>query len=55
MFHFYTSWKRQNTKGFLTLSGGIKMEDRPKMGEITIDEQSYAAADKYKSLVKHNA
>ena len=29
------------------------MEDRPKMGEITIDEQSYAAADKYKSLVKN--
>ena len=53
MFHFYNSWKRQKTKGFLTLSGGIKIEDWPKMGEITIDEQSYAAADKYKSLVKN--
>ena len=23
--HFYTPWKRQKTKGFLTLSGGIEM------------------------------
>ena len=53
MFHFYTSWKRQKPFGFLTLSGGIKMEDWPKMGEKTIDEQSYAVADKYKSLVKN--
>ena len=26
MFHFYTPWKRQKTKGFLTFSGGIEME-----------------------------
>ena len=23
--HFYTPWKRQKTKGFLTFSGGIEM------------------------------
>ena len=26
MFHFYTPWKRQKTKGLLTFSGGIEME-----------------------------
>ena len=26
MFHFYTPWKRQKTKGYLTFSGGMKME-----------------------------
>ena len=26
MFHFYTPWKRQKTKGFLRFSGGIEME-----------------------------
>ena len=26
MFHFYTSWKRQKSKGFLTFSGGIEMD-----------------------------
>ena len=24
MFHFYTPWKRQKTKGYLTFSGGMK-------------------------------
>ena len=32
MFHFYTPWKRQKTKGFLTSSGGIQMEHWPKLG-----------------------
>ena len=32
IFHFYTPWKRQKTKGFLTLSGGIEMEHWTKMG-----------------------
>ena len=27
MSHFYTPWKRQKTKGFLTFSGGIKICD----------------------------
>ena len=26
MFHFYTSWKRQKTSGFMTYSEGIEME-----------------------------
>ena len=26
VFHFYTPWKRQETKGFLTFSGDIEME-----------------------------
>ena len=26
MFHFYTPWKRRKTQGFLTVSGGIEME-----------------------------
>ena len=30
--HFYTPWKRQKTKGFLTLSGGIEMWHWTKMG-----------------------
>ena len=32
MFHFYTPWKRQKAKGFLTFSRGIEMEDWAKMG-----------------------
>ena len=32
MFCFYTLWKRLKTKGFLTFSGGIEMEDWAKMG-----------------------
>ena len=32
MFHFYTPWKRQKTKGFLTFSDGIKMEHWTDMG-----------------------
>ena len=38
MFHFYTPWKRQKTKGFqktksfMTFSGGIEMEPWAKMG-----------------------
>ena len=30
--HFYTPWKRQKTKGFLTLSGDIEMWHWTKMG-----------------------
>ena len=30
--HFYTPWKRQKTKGFLTFSGGIEMWHWTKMG-----------------------
>ena len=33
MFHFYTPWKRQKTKGFLTFSGGIEMEHWHEMGQ----------------------
>ena len=32
MFHFYTTWKRQKTFGFLTFSRGIEMEHWAKMG-----------------------
>ena len=32
VFHFYTPWKRQKTKGFLTFSNVIKMVHRPKIG-----------------------
>ena len=32
MFHFFTSWKRDNTSGFLTLSGGIETEHWREMG-----------------------
>ena len=31
MFHFYTPWKRKETKGFLAASGDIEMEHRAKM------------------------
>ena len=31
MIHFYTPWKRQNTFGFLTFSGGIEMNHMAKM------------------------
>ena len=30
--HFYTPWKHQKTKRFLTFSGGIVMWNRTKMG-----------------------
>ena len=32
MFHFYTPWKRQKTKGIATFSGGLEMEHWFKMG-----------------------
>lgn len=31
MFQFYTLWKRKNTKGFLSFSGGIEMKYWAKM------------------------
>ena len=31
MFHFYTPWKRQKTKGFLTFLGGIEIEHWAKI------------------------
>ena len=37
MTHFYTSWKCQKTKGFLTFSRGIEMWHWTKMGEETHD------------------
>ena len=33
--HFYTPWKRQKTKGFLTFSGGIEMWQKTK-GFLTV-------------------
>ena len=33
VFQFYTRWKSQKTKGFLTFSGGIEMEHWAKMGK----------------------
>ena len=33
MSHFYTPWKRQKTKSFLTFSGDIKMWHWTKMGQ----------------------
>ena len=32
MFHFYKSWKRKKTRGFLMFSGGIEMKHWAKMG-----------------------
>ena len=32
MFHFYTPWKRQKTKGFLTFLGGTEIEHWAKIG-----------------------
>ena len=32
MFHFYTPWKRQKIKSFLTLLGGIEMKNWAEMG-----------------------
>ena len=32
VLHFYTPWKRQKTKGFLTFSGGAEMWHWTKMG-----------------------
>ena len=34
MLHFYTPWKCQKTKGFLTFSGGVEMEHWPNMGLV---------------------
>ena len=31
VFHLYTPWKRQKTKGFLVFSGGIEMEHWAKI------------------------
>ena len=31
-FHFNTSWKREKTSDFLTISGGIEIEHWCKMG-----------------------
>ena len=32
MFHFYTPWKRHETKGLLAFSGVIEMEHWAEMG-----------------------
>ena len=32
MFHFYATWKRQKTNGFLKFPRGIEMEYYPEMG-----------------------
>ena len=32
MLHFYTAWKRQKTRGFLTFSRSIEMENWVEMG-----------------------
>ena len=34
MFHFYKSWKRKKTRGFLMFSGGIEMKHWAKMGYV---------------------
>ena len=34
MFSFYTSWKSQKTRGFLTCSGTIEREHWPEMGYL---------------------
>ena len=34
--HFYTPWKRQKTKGFLTFSGGIEMWHWTKVKNIQV-------------------
>ena len=34
---FYTPWKRQKTKGFLTFSGGIEMWHWTKMGQCFLN------------------
>ena len=34
IFHFCTPWKRQKTRGLLTLSGGIEMENWRNMGLV---------------------
>ena len=39
MFHFYTSWKRLTTSGFLTLSGCIEMEHWPEIGYSGLNEK----------------
>ena len=32
MFYFYSPWEDKETRGFLTISGGIEMEYLPEMG-----------------------
>ena len=32
VFHFFTHWKRQKTKGILMVSGGIEMKRWAKIG-----------------------
>ena len=37
MLHFYTPWKRQKIKDFLTFPGGVEMEHWVKMGSTITD------------------
>ena len=32
LFHFYTPWKRQKSRSFLTFSGGVEMQHWHEMG-----------------------
>ena len=48
MFHFYTPWKRQKTKDFLTFSGDIEMEHSANIG---LWEKNRVL---YKSLILHD-
>ena len=47
MFYFYTSWKRQTTKGFVKFSEGIKKEYWAKMGwgTYSVTEQKHPSRD----------
>ena len=43
MPHFYTPWKRQKTKGFLTFSGDIEMWHWTKMGYDVWQSSEYTS------------
>ena len=55
--HFYTPWKRQKTKDFLTFSGGIEMWHWTKMGYCIVREEElnvgiiYGILTKFKKLL----
>ena len=36
MFHFYTPWKHQKTRGFFIFSGGVEIEHLLKMGKVLV-------------------
>ena len=53
MLHFYTPWKRQKTRGFLTLSGGMEIEHWLIMGQRLVIDLKQECESQFSSMIKN--